>query len=130
MATPNKSTPGNSSTPHYLHFSSPVPPRSVQSPAAPRAQQSAKSPNAANSTSANMAASSSSQNHPSTDSTTFLSASAHLPRSSPAGVLANFDSPGTMLQSLSGRGFAPDASSGAGAGGTRSLTRSARGRDE
>jgi hypothetical protein len=133
MATPsgavNKTTPGNTSTPHYLQFSSPIPPRSVQSPAALRAQQTAKSPHAPNSTSATMAATAAStgaQSHPSVDST-LLSASGHLLRSSPAGALANFDSPATMLHSLSGMGFAPDASAGAGA---RSLTRSARGSDE
>jgi hypothetical protein len=63
------------------------------------------------------------QSHPSADSTTLLSASGHLLRSSPAGALANFDSPGMMLHSLSGMGFTS-------AGGARSVTRSARGSDE
>src|SRR6202000_2021266 len=81
--------------------------------------------NAPSSTSAAMAATGA-QSHPSADST-LLSASGHLLRSSPAGALANFDSPGMMLHSLSGMGFAHDASGGAGA---RSVTRSARGSDE
>src|ERR1700759_4558542 len=107
MATPSaKAGAQNASTPQsYAHlnpFSSPAP-RSVPSPATVR-NQAGKSPfNAGSTQQTGTASATSTQNHPTVASSG--SGPGRLLENSPAGILPGFDSPGTMLPSLSNMGF-------------------------